>query len=156
MSGLLQAATVAAAVGAAVSGGTLFAFSSFVMPALGRVPDAVGLRAMQAINRAAPTPSFMVVLLGTGLVTTGVAIVGTAGGQSEVRLVIPAAVLYAATLAITIGYHVPRNDALATLDAAAAASAPLWRTYLRTWSRWNHVRTATAVGAAVLLVLDAR
>ena len=52
------------AVGAAVAAGALFAFSAFVMDGLRRVPDSVGLEAMQGINLAAPSPIFMLVLFG--------------------------------------------------------------------------------------------
>ena len=39
-----------AALGCALMGGVFFAFSSFVMPALGNVPTSEGIRAMQRIN----------------------------------------------------------------------------------------------------------
>src|SRR5262245_56483306 len=54
--------TVIAALGAALSAGVFFAFSTFVMQALRRLPDEQGLAAMQAINKAAPTPLFMLAL----------------------------------------------------------------------------------------------
>lgn len=38
--------TVIAALASALMGGVFFAFSSFVMPALGRIPPAEGIRAM--------------------------------------------------------------------------------------------------------------
>ena len=50
--GFPQTLTVIAAVGAGVSGGVFFAFSSFIMKALGRLPAAEGISAMNAINRA--------------------------------------------------------------------------------------------------------
>ena len=151
---LYDIAKLAASVGAGVSGGALFAFSSFVMPALRRSPDAVGLRAMQAINAAAPRPSFMIPLFGTGVLGAGVALIGT--GRGDGPIVLPAAVLYAAALAITIGYHVPRNDALARLDPAAPAARDPWRRYLAEWTRANHVRTAAALAAAALFALPSR
>lgn len=154
MTGLLRAATIAAAVAAAVSGGALFAFSSFVMPALRRLPDPVGMRAMQAINAAAPTPSFMIVLFGAGALAVGVAVVGSTRGLAP--LVIPAAALYVATLAITAGYHVPRNDALMLLDPGTAEGLAAWRAYVTGWSRMNHMRAATAIAAGALLVAASR
>ena len=48
-----------------VNGGVFFAFSSFVMPALQRLPDAQGIAAMQSINVTAVRPPFMAVLFGT-------------------------------------------------------------------------------------------
>jgi uncharacterized membrane protein len=43
---LITAATVAAALGCASVAGLMFAFSTSVMPALGRRPDTEGLAAM--------------------------------------------------------------------------------------------------------------
>jgi len=59
-----------AAVGAGLSAGVFFAFSTFVMKALGRLPDTEGISAMQAINKAAPTPAFMAALFGTAAVVS--------------------------------------------------------------------------------------
>ena len=44
--------------------GTLFAFSVFVMRALGRLPAAHGIAAMQSINIAVVNPWFMTVFMG--------------------------------------------------------------------------------------------
>ena len=60
--------TVVATVGSGLMAGVFFAFSTFVMTALGRLPDRQGLRAMQEINDAAPTPWFTVPFVGIGLV----------------------------------------------------------------------------------------
>ena len=60
-------------------------------------------------------------------------------------------------IGLTIGHHVPANDALALLDPADTASGPLWEAYAADWTRWNTARTAaalTAAGALVLAVLD--
>ena len=50
MSTAVAALVIVTAVGAACTGGVLFAFSSFVMPALRRLPPAQGVAAMQSIN----------------------------------------------------------------------------------------------------------
>ena len=54
--------------------GVFFAFSNFVMAALGRIPAAEGMRAMQEINVTVINPLFMGALFGTALlsVITGV------------------------------------------------------------------------------------
>jgi SulP family sulfate permease len=53
----------ATALGCGIVGGVFFAFSSFVMTALGRLPAAEGMAAMRSINRVAVTPPFMAALL---------------------------------------------------------------------------------------------
>lgn len=146
--------TLVAAVGAALAGGVFLAFSTFVMDGLGRLPDRQGLAAMQRVNEAAPTPVFMVVLFGTALTCVGLAV------SAVRRLGEPAALwqlvgcgLYLVMIVVTVAYHVPRNNALALLDPAAAGSGERWRAYLSSWTAWNHVRTLTsAAGAAALAV----
>jgi uncharacterized membrane protein len=56
MTGVLYAATLATALGCGLVAGVFFAFSSFVMPALKRLPPAQGIAAMQSINKLAVTP----------------------------------------------------------------------------------------------------
>ena len=55
LDGLLFVLTLFAALGCAMMAGVFFAFSSFVMPALRRLPATQGIAAMQAINVAAVT-----------------------------------------------------------------------------------------------------
>ena len=57
------AAIILGVVVAAIAGGTFFAFSNFVMPALSTLATSNGISAMQAINRAAPSPLFVATLL---------------------------------------------------------------------------------------------
>lgn len=44
-----------------------FGFSTFVMPAIRRLPPAQAIPAMNAINRAAPNPLFMLALFGAAV-----------------------------------------------------------------------------------------
>lgn len=67
MGGFLFALTLLAALGCATMAGVFFAFSAFVMKALARLPAAQGVAAMQAINLAAVTPTFMMALFGTAV-----------------------------------------------------------------------------------------
>ena len=72
--GTPHALTLVAAVGSGLVAGVFFAFSSFVMPALRRLPDEQGISAMQSINKAAPTPVFMSALFGSAAVSLAVGI----------------------------------------------------------------------------------
>ena len=60
-----------------VTGGTLFAFSTFVMPGLRQLPAPTAVAAMQAINAQAPRSLLLVPLLGSA-----------AGGASLVVVVL--------------------------------------------------------------------
>lgn len=157
LDGYPRALSIAAAVGSALVAGVFFAFSTFVMTGLRDLPDDQGLAAMQAINRAAPTPLFVVALLGTAILCRGLGI------SALTRLDEPAAVCqlvgslaYLAGIALTIAYHVPHNDALALVKASSAGAGRSWRTYASSWTIWNHVRMLTSLGAAVALVLALR
>ena len=55
MSRVLYIATLATALGCGLIAGAFFAFSSFVMPALKRLPTTEGIAAMQSITAAALT-----------------------------------------------------------------------------------------------------
>lgn len=146
--------TLVAAVGAGLVAGVFFAFSTFVMKALGRLPDTEGLSAMQAINKAAPSPLFMTALLGTGVVCAGLGISAlTRLDEPGARYQVIGSVLYLAGIALTIVYHVPRNDALALVDPGSAGAAATWRHYLTSWTAWNHVRLLTSLGATVAFLL---
>jgi uncharacterized membrane protein len=53
----VTALTIATALACMLASGALFAFSAFVMDALGRLAPEHGLLAMQSINRRAVTPA---------------------------------------------------------------------------------------------------
>jgi len=156
--GYPRALTLAVAVGAGLVAGVLFAFSTFVMPALRRLPDSQGLTAMQAINKAAPSSLlFMTALLGTGAVCVGLGISAlTRLDEPSAAYELVGCVLYLGCVAITAIYHVPRNDLLALVDPAGTGAGDMWQHYLRGWTAWNHVRTLTAVASSVVLVLALR
>lgn len=158
MSGpVVRALTLASAVGTGVSGGIFFAFSTFVMPALARVPAATGLSAMQAINRVAPGPWFLGLWLGSALT-------GTVAGVDGLRHLdapdapwrVAGALGALLVVVLTMAYHVPRNDALALLDPAPAGSVAPWERYLEHWTAWNHVRTAAGTAAAIAFTVAYR
>jgi uncharacterized membrane protein len=146
--------TAVCAVGAGISAGVFFAFSTFIMRALNRTPTPVAVTAMQAINVAAPNPLFMTALLGTGA-GCGVLIVLAIidWGEPAAVWVVVGAALYLVSIVLTITYHVPRNDALALVDPAGPTAAEQWRHFVSGWVPWNHVRTLTSAAGAALLVV---
>ena len=143
-----------AGIGAGLTAGVFLAFSGFVMTGLGRAPAAVGVRSMQEINRAAPSPVVMLTLFGTAVLVVGLAVVAIIGRGPGWGFVVAGAATYLVCVGLTIGYHVPRNEALAALDPAAADTEKAWRTYLSDWTRLNHLRTVSAAAGSVLLLLS--
>ncbi len=148
---------VVAAVGSGVAGGVFFAFSTFVMRALERLPAPAGLAAMQSINVTAVGPGLMVELFGTAAVcaVAGVGACVRWGRASSAYLLAGALVYLVLVIGVTAVYHVPHNDALARLDPAAP-TAGQWRGYVSGWTAWNHLRTLGGTTAAVLFTLAAR
>ncbi len=140
-------------VGAGLSAGVFFAFSTFVMRALGDLPAAQGAAAMQSINRAAPNPFFMLALFGTAV--TGV-VVGVKGLRDGDVYAVVGACLYLVPIVLTVVYHVPYNNRLDVMDAAAAGTADFWHTYVSRWTVFNHLRCLGALGAAVSFALAYR
>jgi uncharacterized membrane protein len=145
--------TFGAALGCGLNAGVFFAFSSFVMKGLARLPAAQAIAAMNTINGAAVTPVFMTALFGTGAACLLLAVLRPfVWHKPGSAFVLAGALLYlAGAILVTIVFNVPQNDALAGVDPANADASRVWTTYVRSWTRWNHVRTVSALAAAALL-----
>ncbi len=155
MSAYTRALTIITAVGAATAAGAFLTFSTFTTGGLKRLPPSQGAAAMQAINRQAPTPVFMLVVFGTGVACLLVGVDALRDLDStfaKVRLV--ASVVYlVGVVALTIGYHVPRNDLLDAVDPTSPEGIAYWATYLDEWVTMNHVRTLAPLVTSVLLAI---
>jgi uncharacterized membrane protein len=146
--------TFVTALGASVAGGVFFAFSNFVMRALGRIPGPEGIRAMQEINVTVINPWFMTALFGTGLAGVAVIVVALADWDSSYApyLAAAGAVYVVGTVAVTMVLNVPRNEALARVEPGGAEGAEVWGRYLVEWTRWNTVRTVACLATTILLM----
>ena len=155
MSGVLYAATLATALGCAMMAGVFFAFSAFVMKPLARLPAEQGVAAMQAINVAVVTFAFMAALFGTAVACGALAVWALfAWGERFGPYLLAGGALYLiGTILLTIAYHVPRNEALATVEPLGADAEGQWRRYLSGWTAWNHVRAAATLSAAAVLTI---
>ncbi|GAB3071152.1 anthrone oxygenase family protein [Pedococcus soli] len=151
------------ALASALLSGALFSFSAFVMRSLGRLDPPEGIRAMQRINEDAPRSLLMVPLMVSpvGSLVSAVAVLagwgveGSPVGESR-ALVLAGAILGVLAFVVTAAANVPRNNALATLDAGDPGAAGEWAAYRVSWTRWNHVRVVLALGSAVLLAAALR
>jgi uncharacterized membrane protein len=146
--------TFVSAVGAGLVAGAFFAFSTFVMAALGRVPAPEGIRAMQEINITVINPWFMTALFGTGLACVAVIVAALAGwdGSYGPYLVAAGALYVVGCIGVTMAFNVPRNNVLAKLAPADAEAAETWRRYLAEWTAWNSVRTVASLASSALLI----
>jgi len=150
----LDLVTLLSALGSALIAGSFFAFSTFVMRALGKLPPPAGVAAMQSINVAVINPWFMTPFVGTAAlsaIATAAALVRWS--EPGAGYVLAGAVLYlAGTFLVTMVCNVPLNDALAKANPSSAEAAGLWAAYLSTWTAWNHVRAAAALAALASFV----
>ncbi len=156
MSEVLYAATLVSALGCGLVAGVFFAFSTFVMPALKRLPTAYGIAAMQSINKLAVTPAFMTALFGTAVACLGlVAWAAISLGERPAALMLAGGALYiVGTIGVTIARNVPLNDRLARLHPQEGAdTAGRWKEYVTKWTAWNHIRAAAALAAAATLTI---
>ena len=156
LAGATKTLTMITAVGAGVAGGVFFAFSTFVMPALHRLPKPQGMAAMQSINKAAPNPLFMAVLFGTFVLGVVVAVSGLRHRGPATPWLVAGAAAYLVQIVLTVAYHVPRNNALALLDPAASGSVAAWQHYYTGWTLLNHVRTIVSIAASACFVVALR
>jgi uncharacterized membrane protein len=148
--------TLGAALGCALVAGILFIFSVCIMRALGTLPPSHGIAAMQSINVIIINPWFLSVFVGTAAACAIVLAWGIAqGGVTSSTGALAGSVLYlVGVVGITRVCNIPRNDALASVAPDSAAAVDLWRDYRRSWTRWNHVRTAAALAAALAFMAE--
>jgi uncharacterized membrane protein len=142
------------AIGCGLLGGLYFAFSTFIMTALGRIAQASGIMAMNAINVVIVQSLFMPLFIGTTLSSLVLAITAVLRwGQPGATAMLVGGVLYVVGMFVcTAVIHVPMNDALAAVDPASTEAASLWARYLTDWTLWNHVRTISSTLACALFI----
>jgi uncharacterized membrane protein len=113
---------------------------------------------MQSINVAVINPLIMGALFGTavGCIAVIVGAVLEWGEPFAVYLLVGGAIYLVGAILLTIAYHVPRNDALATVDPNSPDAERQWTRYVREWTTANHVRTVASLAAATLLTVALR
>jgi uncharacterized membrane protein len=152
---LLLALEFATALGCGLVAGVFFAFSTFVMNALARLPAEQSIAGMQSINVAAINPWFMTALFGTAAacVVLVVASLLTWRAPGAACLLAGSALYLVGAILVTMLFNVPLNQTLARVEASSADSAGPWAGYVARWTAWNHVRTAASLAAAALITL---
>ncbi len=73
--------------------------------------------------------------------------------EGTVELLVGSALYLVGVFAVTAAANVPRNGALLRMDPDAPETAVYWRSYVREWTLWNHVRTVASAGAALSYLL---
>ncbi len=155
MNEFMNTLTFAAVLGSGLVAGIFFAFSTFVMRALGQLPQNQGIAAMKAINVTVLNPWFFLAFFGTGAVCLPVAFLalGSAAGTNRAYLLAGCALYLFGCLLVTMAFNVPLNNRLAAADPDSPGADALWTNYLSRWTLWNHVRTAAPLAAAGLFAM---
>lgn len=153
--------TSVAAIGSAAVGGLFYAFSTFVMRGLDRTGPSAAITAMRGINaEAQANVPFLAVFLGSAVLALAVGVVALGRlGQPAGWYLLAGAVLGLVPAVVTMAFNVPLNNHLDGVDPAglsAADAARQWRSYASTWTAWNHVRAATGLAAAAVLLAGLR
>ena len=144
------------ALGSGAIGGVFFAFSNFVMPALARIAPVEGIHAMQAINVTVLNRLFLGTFMGTGLVSLAAIVVALLrwDGLGSLCAVLAGTTYVLGSILVTMRGNVPLNNALMRVTQADALGEATWRSYVRDWTRWNHVRTIACFVAMALFIVS--
>jgi len=154
-SSVMDLVVLVAALGCGLMAGFFFAFSICVMKALGAIPPAQGISAMQSINVAVINRWFLIPYFGMAVLSLLLSIEAILRWhEPRAAYVVAGGLLYSlGTFLVTMLFNVPRNNALAAVAATSAEGAALWADYLIAWTKWNHVRTIAALAGAALFTI---
>ena len=137
-----------AALGAAMTAGVFFAFSTLVMPALDRMPSPQAISAMQEINRIAVRSALMPLMFGPAILCLLVAIASLRADRAVAAGNLAGTAFYlVGVVGVTICANVPLNDGLASLSATTAPPHA-WQSYSAPWTMWNSLRAAAGAIAS--------
>ena len=142
------------AIGCGLLDGLYFAFSTFIMTALGRIGQAAGIAAMNAINIAIVQSLFMPIFLATTAASAALVAIALLrwGEPGAIAMVAGGALYVLGMFVVTVIFNVPLNNALAAADPASHEAASLWARFLTDWTLWNHVRTVSSTAACALFI----
>ena len=135
--------------------GVYFAFSVFVMTALGSIDRAAGIAAMNAINTVIVRSLFLPLFFASSASCLALAVIGAlawaeAGAPA---ITVGGGLYFVGMFLVTIARNVPLNNALATAAQDSEQGGQLWADYLIRWTHWNHVRTLASTLSLSLLIL---
>lgn len=142
-------------IGCGLMAGIFFTFSNFAIRALNQAKSANAVSVMQAINVTIVNPLFLLIFLGTPLASGILIIAALASWQThQSGLVVAGGLAYLlGCLLVTVAFNIPLNNQLARVSVQSAEAETAWRNYAVSWTRWNHIRTISAVLALVLFTL---
>lgn len=141
------------AIGCGLLAGLFFAFSTFIMQALGRIAAASGIAAMNAINEVILRSLFMPVFWGTTLASVALIVLSVWHGDEPgaMAMLVGGVVYLLGMFVCTVAIEVPLNNHLKA-HAGTGSALSTWQRYLLRWTQWNHVRTVSCTLACALFM----
>lgn len=151
---LSETIIIMALIGSALVAGIFFAFSSFIMKALARLPSREGMAAMQSINIVVINPAFMAVFMGTTVLSLVLVILALWQWEMHAApyFLIGGLLYVIGTFLVTGMGNVPLNNQLAALDVNDPRADAVWQHYLDKWTRLNTIRTVCAAAATTVIL----
>ena len=142
------------ALGCGVLAGVYFAFSTFIMTSLGRLDQAAGIAAMNAINVDIVRSLFMPLFLGTTVAGAALVAMGALrfSEPGSASMIAGGGLYVIGMFVVTVVFNVPLNDALAAVKPSTPEAGAVWASYLKDWVFWNHVRTIASGVASALFI----
>ncbi len=148
---------VLAATTVGLSAGLLFSYQVSVVPGFKTLTDSIYISAMQSVIVSIQNPIFFFAYMGA-MVFLLLTTYWHRGKPASHRfkLLLASTLLYAATLIITIAVNVPLNNKLQAFPLASATPQQAHKArvdFEAPWNNWHLLRTLTATGSLVLVVL---
>ena len=152
------ATILTAGLGCGLMGGVFFAFSTFVMQGLARLPAIESVHAMQSINEMAGRTLFGALFILTPLACVVSLVVGWPHRRDPVgQYILAGGLTYLFFgLLLTLVFNIPLNNQLAEVSTQGADYAAEWHRFFTPWMAWNHLRTAGSIAATVFFLLALR
>ena len=118
------------------------------------VPEFIRDNACLFILPFIPSPNFLLVFLGTGVLCAVSVLLGwNVLGGSLLTTTVATAIYILGCIVSTIVFNVPLNNQLEAVDPESEVGRILWTQYLSKWTRWNHVRSVATLVSTFLLAL---
>jgi uncharacterized membrane protein len=145
---------VAATVMTGLLAGFFYAFAHTAMPGLARRDDRTYVGAFQGVDQAVYNPWFMSTFVGTPLLVAVALVLHLDEDGPTLLLLVVALAMAVGTVVVTTAVHLPLNRQIqeVAVDGDGDAGAARAR-FEERWVRWNVARTATSVGAFVLVAV---
>ena len=154
MNNVIEITVILALIGSALVAGIFFAFSSFIMKALARLPSSEGMAAMQSINIVVINPAFMTVFMGTTMISLVLMILALWAWDMPTApyFLIGGLLYFVGTFLVTGIGNVPLNNQLAEMSSDDPRARDIWQNYLVEWTKLNTLRTVCAAAAAMVIL----